>query len=390
MRTQLISKARRIVVKIGSNVLTDADGRVNEKTIEELARQVADLCRSGKEIILVTSGAISTGMVRMGLSKRPSALPQLQAVAAVGQSHLMNLYARQFGAQGLEVAQILLTADDLKVRQRHLNARNTIIALLERKIVPIINENDTVSTEEIKFGDNDALSALVLNLVKADLLIILTDIEGLMTRDPKRGGGELIREVRCISPEIEALARGVGSARGTGGMASKLKAVKMVTSSGETAIIADGRERDTLDKLFAGEEVGTLFHPGSGKLGGRKRWIAFFIKPKGEIVVDDGAAKALLDRGKSLLPTGVRDVVGDFKGGDKVSIVTLAGREIARGLTNYSAEDLRRIKGLKTGAIHGVLGHKDYDEVVHRDNLVLVAEADRIQNPGARIQNSGF
>jgi len=375
MRTQLISKARRIVVKIGSNVLTGADGHVNEEIIGELARQVACLCRSGKEIILVTSGAVSTGMVRMGLSKRPNALPQLQAAAAVGQSHLMNLYAKQFGSEGIEVAQILLTADDLKVRQRHLNARNTIIALLERKVVPVINENDTVSTEEIKFGDNDALSALVSNLVKADLLVILTDIEGLMTRDPKMGGGELVREVQCMSAEIEALARGVGSTRGTGGMASKLKAVKMVTSSGEAAIIADGRRKDTLDRLFAGEELGTLFHPGSGKLRGRKRWIAFFIKPKGKIVVDDGAASALLDRGKSLLPTGVKDVVGDFKGGDKVSIVTLAGVEIARGLTNYPAEDLRRIKGLKTGAIHEILGHKDYDEVVHRDNLVLIAES---------------
>lgn len=376
MRTQLISKAHRIVVKIGSNVLTGADGRVNEKIVGDLARQVAGLCRGGREIILVTSGAISTGMVRMGLDRRPNALPQLQAAAAVGQSHLMNLYAKQFGAEGLEVAQILLTADDLKVRQRHLNARNTIIALLEKGIVPVINENDTVSTEEIKFGDNDALSALVSNLVKADLLIILTDIAGLMTRDPKMGGGELIGEVRCMSPEIEALASGAGSARGTGGMASKLKAVKMVTSSGEAAIIADGRERNILDRLFAGEELGTLFHPGGGKLRGRKRWIAFFIKPKGRIVVDDGAAAALLSRGKSLLPTGVKDVLGDFKDGDKVSIVTLSGREIARGLTNYSAEDLRRIKGLKTGAIHGVLGHKDYDEVVHRDNLVLMAEKD--------------
>lgn len=375
MRTQLISKSRRIVVKIGSNVLTDADGRVDEKIIGGLARQVAGLCRNGREIILVTSGAVSTGMVRMGLSRRPNSLPQLQAAAAVGQSQLMNLYAGQFRAEGMEVAQILLTADDLKVRQRHLNARNTIIALLEKKIVPVINENDTVSTAEIKFGDNDALSALVSNLVKADLLVILTDIEGLMTRDPKRGVGELIREVRRMSPEIEALARGAGSARGTGGMASKLKAVKMVTSSGEAAIVADGRERDILERLFAGEEVGTLFHPGGGKLRGRKRWIAFFLKPKGKIVVDDGAASALLDRGKSLLPTGVRDALGDFKGGDKVSIVTLAGREIARGLTNYSAEDLRRIKGLKTGAIHGVLGHKDYDEVVHRDNLVLIAES---------------
>lgn len=374
MRTQLISKARRVVVKIGSNVLTGADGHVSEKIVGELARQVADLCRGGREIVIVTSGAISTGMVRMGLSKRPNALPQLQAAAAVGQSHLMNLYAKQFGAEGLEAAQILLTADDLKIRQRHLNARNTIIALLERKIVPVINENDTVSTEEIKFGDNDALSALVSNLVKADLLVILTDIDGLMTRDPKMGGGELIREVRCMSPEIEALARGAGSARGTGGMASKLKAVKMVTSSGEAAIVANGKERGVLERLFAGEELGTLFHPGKGKLRGRKRWIAFFIKPKGRIVVDDGAAAALLDRGKSLLPTGVRDALGDFKDGDKVSIVALNGREIARGLTNYSSEDLRKIKGLKTGAIHGVLGHKDYDEVVHRDNMVLMAE----------------
>ena len=375
MRTQLISKAHRVVVNVGSNVLSEEGGHISEKVIGDLARQVARLCREGREVILVTSGAISAGMVRLGLAQRPKLLPQLQAAAAVGQSHLMNLYAAQFRAQGIEVAQILLTADDLKVRQRHLNARTTITALLEKKIVPVINENDTVSTDEIKFGDNDNLSALVSNLVKADLLIILTDTAGLMTMDPKKGGGELIREVRCVSPEIEALARGAGSARGTGGMASKLTAVKMVTSSGEAAIVADGREKDILERLFSGEQVGTFFHPQGGKLKGRKRWIAFFIKPKGKIVVDDGAVAALLERGTSLLPTGVTDVLGDFKSGDKVSIVTLAGREIARGLTNYPAEDLRKIKGLRTGEIQAVLGYKDYDEVVHRDNLVLITEA---------------
>ena len=383
MRATLIGSAHRVVVKVGSKVLSDAGGHISEKVIGELARQIAGLCRQGKEIILVTSGAISAGMARMGLSQRPKLLPQLQAAAAVGQSHLMNLYAVQFRAQGIEIAQILLTADDLKVRHRHLNARNTIIALIEKRIVPVINENDTVSTDEIKFGDNDNLSALVANLVKADLLIILTDTAGLMTVDPKKGGGELIREVPCMSPEIEALARGAGSARGTGGMASKLKAVKMVVSSGEAAVVADGREKDILGRLFTGEQVGTFFHPQGGRLRGRKRWIAFFIKPRGKIVVDDGAAAALLDRGTSLLPTGVKDVLGDFKSGDKVSIVTLQAREIARGLTNYAAEDLRKIKGVKTGEIQAVLGYKDYDEVVHRDNLVLIKElADRRKNSG--------
>jgi glutamate 5-kinase len=383
MRATLIGSAHRVVVKVGSKVLSDAGGHISEKVIGELARQIAGLCRQGKEIILVTSGAISAGMARMGLSQRPKLLPQLQAAAAVGQSHLMNLYAVQFRAQGIEIAQILLTADDLKVRHRHLNARNTIIALIEKRIVPVINENDTVSTDEIKFGDNDNLSALVANLVKADLLIILTDTAGLMTVDPKKGGGELIREVPCMSPEIEALARGAGSARGTGGMASKLKAVKMVVSSGEAAVVADGREKDILGRLFTGEQVGTFFHPQGGRLRGRKRWIAFFIKPRGKIVVDDGAAAALLDRGTSLLPTGVKDVLGDFKSGDKVSIVTLQAQEIARGLTNYAAEDLRKIKGVKTGEIQAVLGYKDYDEVVHRDNLVLIKElADRRKNSG--------
>lgn len=372
MGRERVVSARRVVVKVGSNVLSDRDGRISEAVIGDLAGQIAALVKDQREMILVTSGAISTGMTRMGLVRRPTLLPELQAAAAVGQGHLMHLYAREFGSAGVEVAQILLTSDDLKARQRHLNARNTITALLERGIVPIINENDSVLTEEIRFGDNDILSALVANLVKADLLVILTDIGGLMTEDPRRGRGKLVREVRSIGPEVEALARGAGSARGTGGMVSKIRAVKMVVASGEAAIIADGREKDVLRRLFRGEEVGTFFHPAGERMGGRKRWIAFFLKPRGRVVIDDGAASAVLERGTSLLPAGVRKVEGDFRSGDTVAILTLAGREIARGLTNYSSEELLRIKGLKTGEVRKVLGYKEYDEIVHRDNLVLV------------------
>ena len=374
MRTQLISKARRIVVKIGSNVLSDERGHLSEKFIADLARQVAFLFREGRETVLVTSGAISAGIARMELGSRPKLLPQLQAAAAVGQSHLMHLYAVAFRKEGMEVGQILLTSEDLKSRSRHLNARNTIIALLEKGVVPIINENDTVSTDEIKFGDNDCLSALVSNLVTADLLVILTDTQGLMTEDPKKGRGELIREVARITPDIEALAKGAGSARGTGGMASKLSAVKMVVSSGEAAVIADGRERDIIVRLLRGEDIGTFFHPAKEKMDGRKRWIAFFIKPKGKLIIDDGAVAALLRKGTSILPSGIREVLGEFKDGDTVSVLAADAREIASGLSNYSYADLRKIRGRKTGEITGLLGHKDYDEAVHRDNLVLLGD----------------
>ena len=372
MRTQLISKARRVVVKVGSNVLSDRTGHLSERVIGDLARQVAAARGGGRETVLVTSGAISAGVAQLGLASRPKLLPQLQAAAAVGQSRLMQLYAAAFRREGLEVGQILLTAEDLKARTRHLNARNTIIALLEKGVVPIINENDTVSTDEIKFGDNDTLSALVANLVAADLLVILTDTRGLMTEDPRKGKGELIREVERMTPGIETLARGAGSARGTGGMASKLRAVKMVVSSGEAAVIADGREREILCRILRGEDVGTFFHPAGAKMDGRKRWIAWFVKPRGTLIVDDGAAAALLRKGTSLLPSGIRDVLGEFRDGDTVRVTAADGREIARGLSNYSAADLRVIRGRKTGEIAGLLGHKDYDEAVHRDNLVLM------------------
>ncbi|MDD5557950.1 MAG: glutamate 5-kinase [bacterium] len=367
-----VSGARRIVVKVGTNVLSDDRGRISGRLVGEIARQVAALRRDGREVILVTSGAIAAGMEIMGLSRRPRSLPRLQAAAAVGQGSLMHLYAGRFGEHGARVAQILLTADDLKARHRHLNARLTIMALLEGGIVPVINENDTVSTEEIRFGDNDILSALVAALVGADLLVILTDAPGLMTADPRKGRGELIGEVRAVDARLEAAAGGAGTARGTGGMASKLRAARLVTSYGAAAVVADGREADILLRVAAGEAAGTLFHPAAGRMEGRKRWIAYFIKPRGEIVIDDGAAAAIAERGKSLLPTGVREVRGDFRPGDTVRLVTLAGREIARGLANYSSGDIGKIMGKRTAEIRAVLGHGDYDEVVHRDNLALI------------------
>jgi glutamate 5-kinase len=372
MRNDIIRKTKKVVVKVGTNVLADGRGYISERIIGDLVRQISSLRRERRDVILVTSGAILAGMSRMRLKARPRLLPELQAAAAVGQSHLMQLYAGQFRKRGIEVAQILLIADDLKDRDRHLNTRNTIIALLAKGIVPIINENDTVSTEEIKFGDNDKLSALVANLVAADLLVILTDTAGLMTVAPQKGRGRLIKEVPLIGTEIETLARGVASSSGTGGMISKLQAVKIAVRSGESAIIANGREKNILRKIFRGESVGTFFYPRGEKLKGRKRWIAHFIKPKGTLTIDDGAATALLTKGKSLLAAGIRRVHGNFKSGDTVHIVTLDSREIARGFSNYDADDLRVIKGMKTSEIRAALGRKEYDEVIHRDNLALL------------------
>lgn len=370
-----IRTAKRVVVKVGTALLTGAGGGLDVAVIDSIARQIAGLMQRGVEVVIVTSAAISAGVGRLGLKARPKLLPELQAAAAVGQSVLIACYDRCFEKYGHHVAQILLTHDDLHDRVRHLNARNTITTLLASRVIPVINENDTVSADEIKFGDNDRLSALVANLVKADLLLILSDIEGLMTADPKKSGGaRLIGEVTEITKEIASYADGPGSSRGTGGMRSKLDAARIVTGAGEIAVIADGREREIIGRVFDGEEVGTLFLPSKAKMRGRKRWIAYFTRPRGEIHVDDGAAAALSAKGKSLLSSGLTDVRGEFGPGDCVRIMAGEGREVGRGLVNYASEELKKIVGKKTGEIEGILGHKYYDEVVHRDNLVIFSK----------------
>jgi len=363
------SKARRIVVKVGSSLLTEKN-RLNLKRIEEIVDQLAFLQKENKEVILVTSGAIAGGMGRLNL-KKLTTIPQKQAAAAIGQNLLMGIYERLFKKRGCLVAQVLLTSEDIQNRKRYLNARNTLLTLLNYKAIPIVNENDTVAVNEIRFGDNDTLSALVASKVEADLLIILTDTKGLYTTDPKKRGAKLIEEVSQITPQLERMASGPGTLKGTGGMVTKLRAAKIACSSGVAMVIADGRMRNVLLKVLAGERLGTLFLP-KERLKSRKKWIAFGVILKGKIRVDRGAREAISKRGKSLLPSGIIEVKGRFSIGDGVSIADEENREFARGIVSYSSSEVDKIKGKKTSRIENILGYKDYDEVIHRDNLVIL------------------
>lgn len=361
---------RRLVVKIGSRVLVNERQGLDEAQLASLVAQLAAERKAGREVICVSSGAVAAGLRDMGLSARPSDLPSIQAAAAIGQARLMQVYRNLFAEHGLTVAQVLLTHADLRSRERHLNARNTFNTLLEHGIIPIVNENDTVSVEEIRFGDNDQLSALVAMLVHADLLVMLTTTEGLLTRPPE-DYGELIPHVARVTKEVTAMAGAPTSSLSLGGMRSKVHAAEMVTRAGERAVIANGAAPGILGRIMQGEDVGTLFEPRPDKLGGRKRWIAFFDHPKGKILIDRGACEAMSSQGRSLLPVGVVSVEGSFARGEPVQIVGPTGEEIARGLVNYSADEIRRIAGKKSNEIASVLGRDDYPEVVHRDNLVL-------------------
>jgi glutamate 5-kinase len=333
---------------------------------------MADAVRKGYEVILVSSGAIGVGMNRLGLKERPKTMPEKQAVAAVGQGLLMESYERLFSKQDQIVAQVLLTREDVTERTRHLNARHTLIQLLEYGVIPIVNENDTVAVDEIRFGENDTLSSLVAALVHADLLILLSDVDGLYTADPRRFRvAQRIPVITEITPELEALAGGPGSNLGSGGMATKVQAARIATLSGVHMVVADGAAENIISRVLHGEDVGTIFVASEHALGSRKRWIAFYQQAMGDIIIDAGAAGALQDEGKSLLPIGVVGVRGYFEEGDLVRVIGPEGRELARGLTNYASEDLNMIKGLPTSCIAGRLGHHDYDEVIHRDNLVL-------------------
>ncbi|HOX06788.1 MAG TPA: glutamate 5-kinase [Planctomycetota bacterium] len=361
-----VRRARRVVVKVGSALLAPG-GELDRKFIGGLARQVATLVSAGREVLLVTSGAISAGLKPLGLSGRPNELPLLQAAAAAGQGQLMHAYQIAFSRCDLVAAQILITRDALDERERYLNVRNTIRALLGRRAVPVINENDTVSVEEIRFGDNDLLSALVASLAEADLLILLTGVAGLLD-----GEGRVVPTVEEISPEVSALVRSDRSAEGTGGMGSKLAAARIGQKSAFHTVIAPGREPDVIARIMDGEEIGTLIKAGGEKLLARKRWLAFGQRPAGRIVVDDGAAKALVERKKSLLAIGVAAVEGGFAAGESVSIVTKRGRELARGISNYSAADVERIRGRRTDELASIVGEVRFEEVVHRDNLTML------------------
>ena len=362
--------ARRLVVKVGSGVLTKDNG-LNVKAVRSISRQICSLAENGLEVVLVTSGAIASGITKVGLAERPEEIPKKQAVAAVGQAGLIMEYEKAFARNNRKVAQILLTSDDLNNRKRYLNARNTISTLLAWQIVPIINENDTVAVEEIKFGDNDNLAAMITLLMDADVLINLTDIEGLFNRDPRISkDAELIPVVSSIKKNIEKLAGDIPGAFGTGGMLSKIKAAKKVVAAGVPMVIAKGEKPDILIKLFSGEQHGTYFVPRKKKMADRKCWIAFTLKPKGVIVIDAGAATAIAKKGKSLLPSGVIAVEKEFNVGSPVELVH-GNQVLGIGLVNYSTGDIRKIMGLRSDQIRKCLGHKSYDEVIHRDNLAL-------------------
>ena len=367
----LLKNIKRAVVKVGSGVLTSKNG-LNRRVIKDLAEEICALREKGIEIILVSSGAIASGLTKIGLKKRPESISQQQATAAVGQSSLMMAYERAFGRHGQKVAQILITRDDLNHRGRYLNARNTIFTLLSWKIIPVINENDTVVVDEIKFGDNDNLSAMVINLTESQLLVNLTDIDGLFDKDP-RGckDATLIRVVRNVDRKVMRYASNIPGFLGTGGMASKIQAAQKVALGGVPTIIANGRTRGVLARIFAGLETGTLFLPEGSALCSRKQWIAFTKSPRGEIVIDHGAEKALTQRGKSLLPSGIVAVSGRFGMGDTVVLRNADRREVAVGMVNYHSGDIRKIMGLRSSEIESALGFKHDDEVIHRDNLVV-------------------
>jgi glutamate 5-kinase len=373
VRQEVIALAHTIVVKVGTNVLAGPDGTLDHDRIRALADGVQRVRQTGRKVALVSSGAIGAGVGRLTLGKRPSDLRHLQACAAVGQSFLMRAYEEALSRYGIPTAQILLTASDFDSRTRYLNARNTILTLLEWDCLPIINENDTVSVAEIRFGDNDHLAAMVTNLLQAPLLILLTVVDGLYTADPRTDpGATVLKTVPNIDPEVLEMAGSSRSTLGSGGMRSKLRAARLATAAGESVIMASGSVPGILDAILAGEPVGTLFLPHGTTLPAWKRWVGFTARPKGRLVTDGGARQAVQHQGRSLLPIGVVGVAGSFRKGDVVSLCDPTGQEFARGLTNYSSEDAGKICGLRTEQIAEALGDVPYEEIVHRDNLVVI------------------
>lgn len=363
----------RIVIKIGSNILTDKKGELNQKRIYSVAKDVSEVCSDGYEVVVVSSGAIAAGMKRLGLKEKPKEIRLKQAVAAAGQSLLMWAYEKSFGDFRKKTAQVLLIREDFSQRIKYLNAKNTLITLLSYGIIPIVNENDTVATEEIKFGDNDQLAALVSGLIDAERLIILSDVNGLYCINPKKKtGAKIIPFVDKITPELEAMAGGTGSIVGSGGMYSKILAAKKAVSYGVKVNIISGRKRGLMISLLNGIHCGTEFSPHMQKISSKKGWIAYATKQSGSLVIDDGAVNAILKAGKSLLPSGIVTVKGTFDIGDAVYCTDNSGKRISKGLVNYSSQDITKIRGKKTSEIEAILGYKYSDEVIHRDNLVLL------------------
>lgn len=371
-RLALLDKAKRVVVKVGSAVLTSESG-LNLEVIDGLVQDIHDLRQTGREVILVSSGAVAAGKKKLALSRKDISLREKQAVAAVGQSSLMRTYENSFDKLGLKIAQVLLTHDDLSHRDRYLNIRNTLFTLLEWRVLPIINENDTVSVEELRFGDNDTLGAMVTNLTESDLFLCLTDVDGLYTGSPVTDPtAQPIYTVIRVDKTVEAMAGNVNSALGTGGMRSKINAAKMVSARGGCSFIGSGRQKSIIKRLFAGEEIGTFFLPQKEKIGSRKHWIAYTLRPQGFLVLDSGACQALIKGGKSLLPSGILEVRGRFGVGAPVHCLNDKGEVVAAGLVNFPSEEIEKIHGLHSSQIAPVLGASDREEVIHRDNLVVL------------------
>ena len=374
-RKEILANAETIVIKVGTNVLTRADGTLEPNQVNSLADQIFRLKQAGKKVALVSSGAIGAGMGRLGLKQRPSDLRHLQACAAVGQSFLMRAYEDSLARYGIPTAQILLTAGDFDNRTRYLNVRNTILTLFESNCLPIINENDTISVAEIRFGDNDTLAALVTNLIQAPLLILLTVVDGLYSADPNTDPNAfLVNTVKQIDREVLEKAGVTKSSLGSGGMKSKLKAARLATMAGESVIMANGAIPGVLDAIFSGEPVGTLFLAAKQNMAAWKRWLGWAARPLGKVLLDAGALSAVCSKGKSLLPIGVREVTGSFQKGAVISLCNLEGEEFGRGLSNYSASDIAKRAGKKLEVMIELLGILPYEEIIHRDNLVIIEQ----------------
>jgi glutamate 5-kinase len=371
LRQEIATAAHTIVVKVGTRILTGTDGLLDQARVAALAEELHQVMQSGRRVALVSSGAVGAGMGQLGLKKRPTDLAELQAVAAVGQTNLVEAYDRTLRSHGRHAAQILLIADDLDNRTRYLNIRNTILMLMKFGAVPIINENDTVSVEELQttFGDNDRLAAMVTNLIRAPLLVLLSDVEGLYNGEPGDSASQVIPTVTQLDDSIWSLVRDQATGLSKGGMASKLEAARVATSAGENVIIASGKQPGNLMRILAGEQIGTLFVAQGQSIPSWKRWIGLTAQPRGKLILDDGARRAVETKGGSLLAIGIVDVQGTFRKGDVVALCDRSGAEFARGLTNYAADEVLRIKGLKTDKIAAALGHCPYVEVIHRDNL---------------------
>lgn len=376
-RREIIKNAKNIILKFGSTVLIDSEKRLNPERIREFAEDVCLLKNEGRVITIVSSGAIAGGVSLLGLKSYPRTIEDKQAVAAIGQSYLMKLYEEAFSRHNVKIAQILLTHDDFSDRKRYVNAKRTIKKLFGMGVIPIVNENDTVSTEEIKIGDNDTLSAKLTEIVDANLLIILTDIDGLYDKDPKRfSNAKFIPVVERISDEWLKYASDTRNTLSVGGMRTKIEAAMISCSYGAGVVIANGMEKHVLKRIFAGEELGTLFKPEFSDISARKFWIGFTLKPKGSIIVDQGAKKAILENNKSLLPRGIKGVDGTFEKGDTIRILSENGKEIGRGITNYSSLQINLIAGVKTSEIEKKLGVKGPEEVIHRDDMVIFKKGD--------------